>query len=126
MWRRRLLNKHNAEHEYQIREKRYSEQFNKQNQKYNTLSNLRLAAFLGIVFGAILYYFKYRIFGSLISTCALITFVICIVQHEKVKKRKELAFSLARINRQAIDRITGKWVEFSDVGEEYVDQKASV
>ena len=31
--------------------------------------------------------------------------------------------SLARINRQAIDRITGKWVEFIDNGEEYVDQK---
>ncbi|ACV62000.1 DNA mismatch repair protein MutS domain protein [Desulfofarcimen acetoxidans DSM 771] len=118
-----MLNIFNAEHEYQIREKRYSEQFNKESRQYNILSNLRVVAFLGIIFGAILFYYEYRISGSLFSICALVTFVIFIVQHEKVKNRKELAFSLARINRQAIDRINGKWVEFTDNGEEFFDQK---
>ena len=117
------MNIYNAEHEYQIREKRYSEQFNKAKQQCNILSNLRLVASLGIIFGAIFFYFEYRYLGGLFSAVALVAFVIFIIQHEKVKKRKELAFSLAKINRQAIDRFNGKWVEFTDNGEEYVDQK---
>lgn len=117
------MDKYNAKHEYQIRAKRYSQQFNKEDHLYNILSNLRLVAFLGIILGAILYYFKYRIFGSWFSLCALVLFFVFIVQHEKVRKRKESAFYLAGINRQALDRITGKWVQFTDKGKEYVDQE---
>ena len=117
------MDKYNAKHEYQIRAKRYSQQFNKEDHLYNILSNLRLVAFLGIILGAILYYFGYRIFGSWFSVCALVIFFIFIVQHEKVRKRKEVAFYLAGINRQALDRITGKWVQFTDKGKEYVDQE---
>lgn len=118
-----LLNMYNAEHEYQIREKRYFVQYKKANRQCNILSNLRLVAFLGIIFGAIFFYFEYRIFGGLFSALSLVALVIFIIQHEKTRKRKELAFSLVSINRQAIDRINGKWVEFTDTGEEYIDQK---
>lgn len=117
------MNRYNAEHEYQIREKEYFEQFKKAGLKCNILSNLRLVAALGIIFGVILFYFEYRIFGSLFSIFTLVAFIIFIIQHEKMRKQKELAFSLASINRQAIDRINGKWVEFTDKGEEYIDQK---
>ncbi|OIJ16791.1 hypothetical protein BKP45_20985 [Anaerobacillus alkalidiazotrophicus] len=106
-----------------MRLKKYAEQYNKAKRQCNILSNLRLAALLAIIFGIILFYFEYRIFGILFSICTFVTFVILIVQHEKVKKRKELALSLSRINQQAVNRINGKWVEFKDNGEEYMNQK---
>jgi undecaprenyl pyrophosphate phosphatase UppP len=108
---------HLAEHEYRKREKKYSEEFAKASRQYNILSNLRLAAFAGIIAGATLYYFEFHLFGILLSVCSLIVFVVLIVLHEKVQNRKDLAFSLARLNRQALERITGKWIDFADNGE---------
>lgn len=84
---------------------------------------MRLVTSLGIIFGAILFYFKYRIFGGFFSISSLVTFIIFFVQHYKAKKRKKLAFSLEGINLQAINRINGKWVEFKDNGDEYLDQE---
>ncbi len=112
---------YSAEQEYRIREKRYSRQFDKADKEYNILSNLRLGAFLGIILGVILYYFKYRFWGSCFSVGALVALVLLVIQHEKVKKSRDLAFLLAGINRQALDRITGQWVKFIDNGAEYVD-----
>ena len=112
---------HNAEHEYLKREKKYTQEFNKATRQYNILSNLRLAAFVGIIAGIILYYLEYHLSGIGLSVCSLISFVIFIVLHEKVQNKKDLAFSLARLNRQALERLTGKWVDFADNGEDYLN-----
>lgn len=114
---------HNAEHTYRKCEKKYAKEFNKASKQYNILSNLRLAAFVGIIAGIIFYYLEYHLSGILLSTCSLIMFVIFIVLHEKVQNRMDLASALVRINQQAIERIGGKWVDFTDVGEEYINQE---
>ncbi|RKD27131.1 hypothetical protein BEP19_00465 [Ammoniphilus oxalaticus] len=112
---------YNAEHEYQIRERRYFIQYTQADRKCKNLSNSRLIAFLGIVFGALFLYFEYRIFGGLSLALSFVAFVLFIIRHEKEKRRRKLALSLLNINRQAIDRINGKWVGFTDTGEEYRD-----
>ncbi|HZK44448.1 MAG TPA: hypothetical protein VFC73_09245 [Syntrophomonadaceae bacterium] len=63
--------------------------------------------------------------GILISAGALVAFVMVIVQHEKLRKLKDLTFSLTSINKRAIDRINWEWVDFTDSGEEYIDQNHS-
>lgn len=112
---------HKAEREYRIREKEYTEQYEKENQRYNLLSNLRLAAFIAIIGGAALYYSGYRFSGGMIFSASLLSFILFVVRHGKVKRRREQAFSLAGVNRRSLARITGKWVEFTDRGEEYID-----
>jgi hypothetical protein len=112
---------HHAEHEYQKRARKYTDEFNKANRLYNILSNLRLAAFVGIITGIVLYYLDYHLSGIVLSVCSLIFFVMLIVLHERVQNKKDLAYSLAGLNRQGLERISGKWVDFADNGEEYLN-----
>ncbi len=119
MYLKRAMN--NAAHEYQIREKKYWQEFNQASQQYNLISNFRLAAFGGIIAGVLLYYLQYVVLAMVLSAGSLIAFIMLIVLHEKVQKRKDLAYALTEINRQSLARITGRWVDFTDQGEEYLD-----
>lgn len=112
---------HNAEHEYQIRKNRYSQEFKQANRQYNIISNFRLLAFVAILASALLYYLQYVGSAIVLASCSFWAFIILIVLHEKVQKRKDLAYALAEANRQSIARITGQWVDFADQGEEYLD-----
>ncbi|HWQ76167.1 MAG TPA: DNA mismatch repair protein [Syntrophomonas sp.] len=115
------MNKHNPEQEYRIRAEKYAEEWKQANGRYNLVSNLRLAAFAGIIAGVILYYFDYRLGGAALTAGALIAFVLLIALHERVQKQKDLSAALLEVNRQALARISGKWVDFPDNGEEYID-----
>ncbi len=117
------MENYDPEQEYLLREKKYKEQFEKDKQQFNALSNLRLVAFLGIITGAVFLYLSYYILGSVLFVISLVSFIILIVMHEKVKVSKEKALSLVEINQKALGRIKGEWVEFEDKGEEFIDQK---
>jgi hypothetical protein len=117
------IQKNNAHQVYQELFIKYSAEYSKEEQRYNLISNLRFLAFAGIVGGVLLLFFKYPIYGVLLLAASIITFVCLIIRHEEVKHRKIRAGNLMKINRISLERVEGRWVDFTDDGGEFRDEE---
>ncbi|MDQ2087268.1 hypothetical protein RBH29_12620 [Herbivorax sp. ANBcel31] len=115
------MNKHNVKKEYTMRKNKYFSQFKEEKKKYDKLSNLRLMVFGGIILGGVFIYYNYSILGAGIILCSIISFIYLVLQHEEVKKKKEMSYALMNVNQKSLDRINGKWKKSTNKGELYVD-----
>lgn len=102
---------------------REQEGFIKENdKKYHLLGNLRLFA-IAIALYTFFMVIDYEKGVSYIGVglIALISFGILVKKHNEIKGQLAYAKGLVIINKKYIDRIQGKWDEFEDIGEEYLD-----
>jgi DNA mismatch repair ATPase MutS len=107
---------------YTKRKDKYNKLIQSRTKAINMVSNLRLAVFIiGLAVGGMLYLAKLYIllFASIIAFVA--AFIYLIIKHEKIIEIKRFLTYLLNINEDSIKRLEGKWHEFKDKGEEYVD-----
>lgn len=77
-----------------------------------------------------LIYFGYELFkGKLISRnilgiiiCSTI-FIILVIYHGTIKEKVLFSQNMIRINEDYLKRISGKWTDFKDMGEEFIDRE---
>ncbi len=100
------------------------QQEKKQKKTYNRLSNVRLVVFLkGIIIG-IFYYQGQRLEDAyLLLALIFLLFIYFVGKHRKVSASlKQIGYKII-VNQQYLDRMSGKWTEFLDDGEDFVDSK---
>ena len=108
---------------YERRKQTYEKLQEKQQQTANRLSNYRLTTF---ILGLAVAFFLYRTFNSIMGMAmgflTLILFGYLAIQHKRVRTRLKYSEILIGLNRQGVDRLTGKWVNFPDSGVEFKDE----
>jgi len=99
----------------------YNNLYKSLEKKYNIISNIRL--FLAIL----IIYFGYKVYngsGNLFLALEIIVvflFLILVLYHLKIREARERAKILEDINGRYISRIDGTWIEFEDMGKEFID-----
>lgn len=102
--------------------KREEDTIKKETSSFNILGALRLISFMVIV------YFSYKYikepldihFYLLLLNISI--FIVLVIFHIKVKNRLNYAKKMIAINKKYLDRISGDWIGFTDIGEEFVDK----
>ncbi len=99
---------------------------NKNKRIYNLVGYSKLIFF---VMFAVSVYFMITRWGSIVFVAVagalLIIQIAAWVYHAILNARIERSKGIIGINQRHIDRITGKWTEFSDIGEEFIDTEHS-
>lgn len=93
--------------------------------KYNRISNIRfLIVVLIIYLGFKIYEASNFLFVSL-EIISILAFILLVIYHGKLAEEKSRAKILEEINIRYLNRIDGTWVDFKDIGEEFIDNDHS-
>ena len=89
--------------------------------QFNIFGSLRLLSFIVIVYFAYRYvkkpidgYFYLLVFNVFI-------FISLILYHMKIKEGLNFSKNLIKVNERYLERINGSWIDFEDIGEEFID-----
>lgn len=99
---------------------------NKNKQLYNLVGYIKLIFFA--IFTVSIYFMITRrdsIVFVAAAAALLIVQIAAWVYHAILNARIERSKSIIEINLRHLDRLTGKWAEFSDTGEEFIDSEHS-
>ena len=107
---------------YEKRIEEYSSALKRLKRDYNIISALRLVVSLSILF---FIYYAYSIgsisFGIILFLLNSILFLYLAKVHEGIVNKISKREALIDVNKKEILRLEGKWREFNDLGEEYLD-----
>ena len=107
---------------YENRRAKFSKLLEKQNKTLSKLSFLRFLVFaIGIVVSIKLYFVNYYIFTSSVL-CTVVLFLYLVYIYMKVNKNLLYTSKLIEINEKAIKRFDGKWKDFKDCAEDFIDE----
>lgn len=102
---------------------KYSDKKNKLKKTLNLISSIRLISFGGIIYLAYKYVkTAYSDLFYFLSLIAIIGFIGLIIYHNKLKDKLKFTEAMININNRYIHRINGNWIDFSDIGEEFIDR----
>ncbi|MBR0599628.1 MutS family DNA mismatch repair protein [Sinanaerobacter chloroacetimidivorans] len=96
--------------------------FHKNKRLYNLVGYIKLILF--IFFAVSIYFVITRQESMVFAAAAVVLLIIQIaawVYHAILNARVEQSKGIIEINRRHLDRLTGKWTEFPDTGEEFID-----
>lgn len=101
----------------------YQEQSRNKKQQYNRISIGRLLLFCGIIGGILLGTAGKFWWGWLIAAGMLITFVLVMRWHEKLRMEQRYLENRIRVERRQLARLQGEWETFPDTGAEFLEEK---
>ncbi len=111
---------------YEKRKMKYEKLLVKFTKMADLISNLRLAAFILGVLGAIaLIIFRLYYLCAAEAIVSTTIFIWLVTKHGKLLEFKKYASLLVKINENSLKRLTGEWRTFSDNGEEFKDENHS-
>lgn len=108
---------------YQNRKSKYEKLYNKLEKEIHSIGFYRLVTFLT---GFIVAVFSYRtelyylFWSSLIVFSSL--FIYLVILHHRLENFNNYVSSIIKINKDSIDRLDGKWLDFQDTGQEFQDE----
>jgi MutS domain V len=112
----------NQEAEYQARERRFVSEAERHAARSRTVSNLRGLAFAVFIVSLGLSVFgKDSVISGPLSIAGLLGFLGLVVWHSRVIAEEDLARRFARVNRDALARITGRFAELAENGARFAD-----
>jgi MutS domain V len=112
----------NQEADYRAREQRFTADAERHAARSRMVSNLRGLAFAVFIVSLLLSVFgKSSGISGPISIAALIAFLALVVWHSRVLADEDLARRFARVNRDALARITGRFAELAENGARFAD-----
>ncbi|WP_313757322.1 MutS-related protein, partial [Tissierella sp.] len=96
--------------------------------KYSRISNLisiaRFIVFVGIIFLTyIIIKISYKSIYVSIDFILAMLFIALVVYHNVIKDRLNFSKEIININNKYLARIDGNWVDFNDIGEEFINKK---
>jgi len=111
-----------SKEQYEKRSTYYARRLEKLNQSINRLSNVRLGLFFtGCALAVSLYMTQRSSLGLSILSFTVITFVVLVFWHQKLRTKRNYIQVLYEIYGQALKRIGGEWKSFPDTGEDFKD-----
>lgn len=114
----------NIKEEYEKRKNDYENLVKEEKKSISLISNLRLVTFLlGVVATVFFYLTNNHYVAIAVAAAFLIIFMGLVKMHNKATERKDYAAALYDINDKSLKRINGDWKQFSDNGEEYINDE---
>lgn len=108
---------------YKKRKEKYENANKKLHKVSFNISVLRLIIFIAVISASIFFYKANLIYFVISSlTCGVVLFIYLIYLHQKVLHKIKYLDVLISVNQKSIERITGKWKSFDDLGEEFIDE----
>lgn len=101
----------------------YQEQSRSKKQQYNRISIGRLLLFCGIIGGVLLGTAGKFWWGWLIAAGMLITFILVMRRHEKLRLEQQYLENRIQVERRQLARLRGNWSTFPDTGAEFLEEK---
>lgn len=101
---------------------REEETIKKETLSFNILGTLRLISFLVIVYFSYLYVKEPIDIYFYLLVLNIFIFIVLVIFHIKIKNKLSYSKKIIAINRRYLDRISGEWIDFKDIGEEFVDK----
>jgi len=94
--------------------------------KYNTLSNIvgYIKLLFVLLLSVLLCFLFTKSFPTILIAIGLIELVALTgfwIYHNKIHTKIDYSISIISINKRHLDRISGKWSNFTDIGAEFVD-----
>lgn len=108
---------------YINRKKHFESLLKRQNQTISFISLLRFVIFVSGIGFTIFFYLKDAYYLSLsVLVTASIAFILFAIRHGKVKHNKIRCAILREVNENSIKRVNNNWKDFSDSGEDFLDE----
>ena len=104
---------------------KYVELENEYKIKVNNIASVRLVIFIVMIVSFIFSYYYYELLFRCISIISLILFIILVIVHDKYYKLYDYYSKYVDVMDRYLDRDNGKWRNFSDIGEDFLDDKKS-
>lgn len=101
-----------------------NENIEKYSKKSNLISMARFIVFIGII--AITYVMikiDYKAIYAVIDFILTVIFIGLIIYHNVIKDRLNFSQEIININNEYLDRINGNWIDFNDIGEEFINKE---
>lgn len=103
------------------RQKHFESAARRLQRSFNLISNLRLLVVIAGIGAAVtaghMGTVRQAVYAGLPF---LLVFIYLVYRHRRVEKRLAAAQTMARINQKYLNRLNGRWIEFSDQGGEFV------
>ncbi|MGI6065674.1 MAG: MutS family DNA mismatch repair protein [Bacillota bacterium] len=110
----------NPKIEYEMRVKHFAELYQKHSQQARHVSNLRLlVSLVGIALAIFFFVSGSTPSGIITLLTAMALFIFLVNKHHQVKRAKDYASLMKKINENSLKRLSGEWASFSDTGEEF-------
>ncbi len=106
--------------------KNMSVEYNSINLKCCRISNLRLICAIVCIISVFLSISNSRIDAFFVGVGLAITFVILLIYHVTVIKKRDYIYAKMKVSQKRIDRYNGKWHEFKDTGIEFINEESHV
>lgn len=110
---------------FKEKKQEYNKLYKSLEKKYNIVSNIRLLLMILIVYLGYKIYKDNNILFIALEILLVPLFLYLVVYHLKLKDKKIRAKSLEDINSRYLDRMYGNWIDFEDIGEEFIDDNHS-
>lgn len=111
---------------YINRRNKYTEQAKNQKKTVNSISHIRFLVFsVGAGLAGYLYWIQNYYPAAAIFAVAAILFVYLIKVHHDAKHKHKFYVTMVLVNENAIERLEGRWTEFEDKGQEFIDDDHS-
>lgn len=118
------MNDINPRQEYKRRFDQYSSEAHKLNKRIQFISNLRLMIFLAVIFsGFMIYRTANHFLLGLDLAIGIVVFTLVVLWHNSLHYRHDILKKKIKINETGLMRIDGKWHEFKDCGEDFIDHE---
>ena len=100
----------------------YEKSLQRYSRIFSAVGYLKLVIFILLV-GSVIFTFSkgFSVIFCIVSLAILILFIYLLIYHEKIHQELNYSKGIIAINKQYLDRISGKWTEFADIGEEFID-----
>jgi ABC-type multidrug transport system fused ATPase/permease subunit len=101
----------------------YTEQLKKVQNQINLISNVRLAVAVAAIAGAVLTW-KIAVplfLINIISGTGI--FFVLVIYHEQLHKQKKRLQHFLSVLQRFLNRLNNKWLDYSDIGEEFIDNE---
>ncbi|MCP4132532.1 MAG: DNA mismatch repair protein [bacterium] len=108
---------------YKKRKEDFTQLLEEQTAQYNRLSRIRLLVFAAGGAGlVILYTSGLNLMAALLFAAIFAVFIYLVKRHDTIDRERRITTHLIGINANSIQRLQGKWLEFKDDGEEFVNR----
>ena len=94
----------------------------KETASFNIFGTLRLISFIAIVFFSYRYIKEPIDINLYLILFSMFLFIAFVLYHMNIKDKLNYSKGIIDVNKRYLDRISGEWIAFKDLGEEFVDK----
>ncbi|MCQ4924284.1 DNA mismatch repair protein [Tissierella carlieri] len=109
---------------FMIRIQKQNENIKKYSSISNSISIARFMVFIGIILLTyIIIKINYKSIYVIIDFILAILFICLIIYHNIIKDKLNFSKEIININNRYLARIDGNWIDFNDIGEEFINKE---